>query len=435
MFVIVLENEDAADTFGNAAKSPYLARRLTEQGEFIPNYYGTTHFSLGNYIAMVSGQSSNPQTQADCLFYTEMLPGTIGPDGQAVGQGCVYPAAVKTVADQLERQGPDVEGLHGGHGQLADRAQDLPPPRDRRPGRHPEGAEGRPVRGPPQPLRLLPLDHRHAGLRGQRRPARPAPGRPGVGLDDAQLRLHHAQPCATTATTRRASTASPAAWSPPTPSCSLWVPRILSSPAYRQDGLLIVTFDEAGSGAESCCNQPAGPNTPNPGGPEPGGGGGKTGAVALSPWIRPGTINSTPYNHYSLLRSVEDIFGLEHLGYAARPGLRPFGSEFFTGTGPGKPRRCGDRAVRRGRNGRILRGNVIQQPRIRRGVLSVRFRHRARLSVTVRPARGRGRATRLRSRVVLSCRTYRIALPHRHGLLDLRARPTGAGFERRLIRF
>jgi hypothetical protein len=37
-----------------------------------------------------------------------------------------------------------------------------------------------------------------------------------------------------------------------------------------------------------------------------------------------------PYNHYSLLRSVEDIFGLGHLGYAAEPGLRAFGPDVFT---------------------------------------------------------------------------------------------------------
>jgi hypothetical protein len=52
--------------------------------------------------------------------------------------------------------------------------------------------------------------------------------------------------------------------------------------------------------------------------------------VVLSPFIRPGTVSSEPYNHYSLLRSVEDIFDLGHLGYAAEPGLRPFGDDVFS---------------------------------------------------------------------------------------------------------
>jgi hypothetical protein len=40
-------------------------------------------------------------------------------------------------------------------------------------------------------------------------------------------------------------------------------------------------------------------------------------------------LNTTGYNHYSLLRSVEDIFGLDHLGFAGVPGLAPFGSDVF----------------------------------------------------------------------------------------------------------
>ena len=50
---------------------------------------------------MVSGQGSNPQTQADCQVYSDFAGGAIGLDGQALGQGCVYPSTVKTIADQL----------------------------------------------------------------------------------------------------------------------------------------------------------------------------------------------------------------------------------------------------------------------------------------------------------------------------------------------
>lgn len=69
-------------------------------------------------------------------------------------------------------------------------------------------------------------------------------------------------------------------------------------------------------------------------------GGGDAGAVLISPYIKPGTVSNTYYNHYSLLRSLEDIFrvkhhssGLDgdgHIGYAAQPGLAPFGSDVFT---------------------------------------------------------------------------------------------------------
>jgi phosphatidylinositol-3-phosphatase len=35
------------------------------------------------------------------------------------------------------------------------------------------------------------------------------------------------------------------------------------------------------------------------------------------------------YNHYSLLRTVEDIFGLPHLGDAGMPQVRSFGPDVF----------------------------------------------------------------------------------------------------------
>jgi hypothetical protein len=111
-----------------------------------------------------------------------------------------------------------------------------------------------------------------------------------------------------------------------------WVPQITASPAFRRDGVLAVIFDEAANDSSSCCGEQSGPNTPAAGGPMGGSGGGRTGAVLLSPFIAPGTVSAQDYNHYSLLRSVEDAFGVPHLGYAAAPGLRPFGSDIFTAT-------------------------------------------------------------------------------------------------------
>ena len=47
-------------------------------------------------------------------------------------------------------------------------------------------------------------------------------------------------------------------------------------------------------------------------------GGDRIGALLLSPFVKPGSSSDIPYNHYSLLRSLEDIFRIrEHLGYAA----------------------------------------------------------------------------------------------------------------------
>ncbi|MGA2756737.1 MAG: phosphoesterase, partial [Solirubrobacteraceae bacterium] len=53
VFVIVLENEDEATTFGAASPAPYLSQTLVSEGAFVPNYYGIGHDSLDNYIAMI----------------------------------------------------------------------------------------------------------------------------------------------------------------------------------------------------------------------------------------------------------------------------------------------------------------------------------------------------------------------------------------------
>jgi hypothetical protein len=84
-------------------------------------------------------------------------------------------------------------------------------------------------------------------------------------------------------------------------------------------------------------------------------GGGPTGSVLISPLIRPGTVSTTFYNHYSWLRTMEDIFavsrghdhaalpagtvsggldGLGHLGFAAQSGLAPFGPDVFNNANP-----------------------------------------------------------------------------------------------------
>ncbi|MDX6603611.1 MAG: phosphatidylinositol-3-phosphatase, partial [Solirubrobacterales bacterium] len=110
LFVIVLENENAAQTFGPNPPAPFLAKTIREAGAFIPNYYGIGHLSLDNYIAMVSGQPPNVATQADCQTYSEFAPGIIGEDGVAIGQGCVYPTPVQTVANQLENSGHSWRG-------------------------------------------------------------------------------------------------------------------------------------------------------------------------------------------------------------------------------------------------------------------------------------------------------------------------------------
>ena len=60
-------------------------------------------------------------------------------------------------------------------------------------------------------------------------------------------------------------------------------------------------------------------------------GGGSVGALLLSPFIKHAVTNQEPYDHFSLLRTIEDLFGLQHLGYAGLAGVKSFEPSVFEG--------------------------------------------------------------------------------------------------------
>jgi hypothetical protein len=112
----------------------------------------------------------------------------------------------------------------------------------------------------------------------------------------------------------------------------------MGSPAHRKGGLIFITFDESGdnTNAAACCGErdslgyddPSHPDTIEPGLRGPGSG--RVGAVAISPFIKPGTKSAVDYNHYALLKTVEQIFGLKLFGDARQAQARAFGRDVFT---------------------------------------------------------------------------------------------------------
>jgi hypothetical protein len=103
----------------------------------------------------------------------------------------------------------------------------------------------------------------------------------------------------------------------------------LSSPAFRRNGVLVITADESEGATEdsrACCGERPGPNARRPGIEGPGGG--RIGALVISRFSTPGTTSSRPYDHYALLATIEDLFGLPRLGYA-RTVPQAFGDDVF----------------------------------------------------------------------------------------------------------
>jgi hypothetical protein len=334
VFIIVLENESASVTFGPSSPAPYLSSTLRSEGAYLPNYHGVGHASLDNYIAMISGQAPNTITQEDCPTFSDIAPGTLGANGQAEGEGCVYPSDVPTIVSQLTSAGLTWRDYNDGMGADPTRESSVcghPPVGSPDNTESATATDQYATRHDPfvyfhaiiddttlcdtnvVNLDALPADLASAAktpnyvfitpnLCDDGHDAKCANGGPG-GLPQADTFLKQ------------------------------WVPQIVNSPAFQQqDGLLIVTFDEAlTSDTSACCGEIPGPGSASPGSVGgSGAGGGDTGAVLLSPCIAPGTVTQTPYNHYTMLRSVEDIFGLPHIAYAGLTGETSFGSDIFT---------------------------------------------------------------------------------------------------------
>lgn len=336
VFIIVLENMNYADTFAlkEASDMPYLTDTLVSQGALLTQYHATGHVSLDNYITMISGQAPNVVTMSDCAVFLDWNFLGFSPtliDGQALGEGCVYPASVKTVANQLQDAGLHWKGYMEDMGN--DLARDGSATCSHPAINTPDGTESA-AANDQYATRHNPFMYFHSIIDDQENcDARVVP------LTDlpADLAIASATPNYVFITPNLCNDGHDTGCANGDPGgqksintfLQEWVPKIVNSAAFKKDGLLIITYDEAEpSDGTACCNEPTGFNTPMPG--ITGRGGGRIGAVLLSPFIKPGTVSDVPYNHYSMLRSIEDMFGLPYLGYAGQMDLVTFGDDIFT---------------------------------------------------------------------------------------------------------
>jgi Phosphoesterase family len=128
VWLIILENKSYDASFTGLNNNTYLWKTLPQQGVLLKHYYGTGHFSLDNYISAVSGQATQPDTQDDCPDYSSFA-GTVdtsgslarnpnygqvdsaaGPNAAAGSNGCVYPSSVPTLFNQFDSAGVSWKG-------------------------------------------------------------------------------------------------------------------------------------------------------------------------------------------------------------------------------------------------------------------------------------------------------------------------------------
>jgi hypothetical protein len=299
--VLVLENQNYDTSWGPGSVATYL-NSLRAQGVFADQYFGTGHVSLDNYVAMVSGQPWNPLTGSDCAAVNLWL--------------CVQAQQVFTrgehLGDQLDNGALSWKGYMDGmpspcfHASYASTA--IPPD---------------PYQGNSTASPAFDYADRH---------------NPWIYFDDvisndARCKAHdvpytqlavdltaddlpafsfitpdtchdgHDAPCANGAP---GGLTSADAW------LQQEVPPLLS---YLNDhnGILLITFDENGftSGPPFGCCHGGIAGLP--------GFGGRIGLLALGAGLPPGKVVHTKYDHASLLRTLEDSFGIgEYLNNAKK---------------------------------------------------------------------------------------------------------------------
>jgi hypothetical protein len=375
-FLIVLGENSYESLFSASGGAPYLTRTLPKKGELIPNYYGVTGGVLANEIALLSGQGPTPETALNCPDYTAISPATVSPfAAQVEGNGCVYPKTVESLPSQLEEKELTwrayVEDMENG-GAIGQ------PWRCRKPTLGGPDSSPAPSPGDQYVTWRNPVvyfgaiaesaecEKHDVGFEVLTRDLQAKKKTPALSLifpdachSGGELECEPGAPKGPQGATQLLKTL---------------VPAIMASPAYEEGGLIMITSAQAPQAGEhpdpsGCCLAPEYPNlpatattTPPPTTPSTttketstsatetstsateettapttttyseesvleSGGGGKVGLLMISPFVEPGTVEETEYaNHFTLLKTLETMFGVEPLGYAAEeemPTLSP----------------------------------------------------------------------------------------------------------------
>ncbi|MGB2711463.1 MAG: alkaline phosphatase family protein [Conexibacter sp.] len=305
VFVIALAGHGFDATFGAGSVATYLNGTLRPQGALLENYSSLGRADLPDHLALVGGQPPNADTRAGCPTFKEIPPTNVpSKAGVIAAAGCVFPNTVTTLGDQLSASRRSwrayVEDLEQG-------------PAGKATCRHPESngpddtikaraGDGYATRHNPfvyfhSLLDLGDCDANDGALTELEQDLRTV-------KDTASFSYVVPNLC-NDGTESPCVDGSPGGLAAADAFLTTWVPKILASPAYKADGLLIVTF--AGD-VTPPADPAAAPATDAPV---------RNGALLVSRFARAGSTAGAAYDPYSLLRSVEDLFALRPLAKAA----------------------------------------------------------------------------------------------------------------------
>jgi phosphatidylinositol-3-phosphatase len=295
VFLISLASPGYEAALGASSQMPYLSATLRPQGVLLTNYSLLDEGSLANGLAAIGGQAPTAASEADCVEYEK----------------CLFPVETLSLADQL------ATGRYTWHAYLEDMADP-----EGKPGNcvHPEpDATETPATGG-YAAKLNPFVYFHSLLDLGECATNDVP-LSGLAKDlkkpDATANFNYIAPNLCNSGFRGQcpeGTADGAAAADAL--LAKLVPEILASPAYKKDGLLIVSFGAA---------DPAPPSDPAAAPTDPL----KVGGLLVSPLLTAGGTDGAAYTPYSLLRSVDELFGLQPLGEAEGKKVHSFASAFI----------------------------------------------------------------------------------------------------------
>ncbi|MFM9126382.1 MAG: alkaline phosphatase family protein, partial [Solirubrobacterales bacterium] len=299
------------DTAGGArasADGPYLATTLTKAGALVPDLFGVTRGSLAAQVALVSGQGPNPATREDCPSFSEVSTGEPGKYDQAPGSGCGYPANYATIADLLTGAQKRWKVYAG----VGDRLDGGAPALCRQP-----VPGSRPATGAlPFPL--------FASFTGDPECSTKVASTAALAEDTASKEKTPAfsfvlpGPCED-ASDRPCQDGSPAGVAPANAFLRRTVEAIRDSAAYKAGGAIVITASQSAAGGENPDNSACCEDRPWYGKNISTSGGGRVGALVLSPLVKGGTVIDGRFDHYDLLRTIADGLGVRRPGLAAHP--------------------------------------------------------------------------------------------------------------------
>ncbi|GAC1567006.1 MAG: hypothetical protein NVS3B14_11680 [Ktedonobacteraceae bacterium] len=292
IFYIMMENHSASEIFGNTADAPYLNRLANSYG-IATRSFGVTHPSLPNYLAAISGDFQgifDDCTAGANVFcapreFSSLLTGAEA----SRASNTAHLFSGQTLVDQLEAhhltwkaymQSMPSAGFTGGYAGLYGQKHD--------PFMYFANIRNNPARM----QRIVPLTQLNADISSGALPnfvwispdvchdmhGASGSGLPGCATYDGAIALGDAF-------------------------ITTLVSQIMHSSAWNEGTAIVITWDE-GASSDGCCKSPVGANGTLLGG----------GNVPLIVITSKGTghivLSNTAYNHYSLLGTIEQLWGL-----------------------------------------------------------------------------------------------------------------------------